>query len=94
MQTLPARELKRRGLAAVDELLARGPVHVLRNNRPAAVVLSPEHYERLTAGASPPAPRSDIWSLIERAGSLPTSTRTREEIDAQLRVERDSWNRD
>jgi PHD/YefM family antitoxin component YafN of YafNO toxin-antitoxin module len=94
MQTLPAQELKRRGLAAIDPLLPHGPVHVLRNNRPAAVVLSPEAYQRLAEDAARGATRPDIWSLIERAGSLPSSRRTRKEIDAALKAERDSWDRD
>jgi prevent-host-death family protein len=47
MNTLPAQELKRRGIAAVDELIARGDVHVIRNNQPQYVVLSAERYREL-----------------------------------------------
>jgi hypothetical protein len=94
MQTLPAQELKRRGLAALDKLLPAGPVHVLRNNRPAAVVLSLEAYQRLADDAARGAPRPDVWELIRQAGSLPSSGRTREQIDAELKAERDSWDRD
>lgn len=36
MNTIPAQELKRRGIAAVDDLIAAGYVHVIRNNRPDA----------------------------------------------------------
>jgi PHD/YefM family antitoxin component YafN of YafNO toxin-antitoxin module len=90
MQTLPAQELKRRGLAALDKLLPAGPVHVIRNNRPAAVVLSPEEYDRLTAR---PAKPGSLWDFIEAAGTTAHATRTRDEIDADLRAERDSWER-
>jgi hypothetical protein len=34
MNIVPAQEIKRRGIAAVDEALARGPVHIVKNNRP------------------------------------------------------------
>jgi hypothetical protein len=33
MSVVPAQEIKRRGIAAVDEALAQGPVHIIRNNR-------------------------------------------------------------
>ncbi|MFH0998680.1 MAG: prevent-host-death protein [Pseudomonadota bacterium] len=52
MNTLPAQELKRRGIAAVDDLIAKGDVHVIRNNRPQYVVLSEDRYQELVAEAS------------------------------------------
>lgn len=51
MNTIPAQELKRRGLAAVDEIIAKGDVHVIRNNQPQYVVLSEERYRQLVAEA-------------------------------------------
>jgi PHD/YefM family antitoxin component YafN of YafNO toxin-antitoxin module len=47
MNTLPAQEIKRRGIAAVDELIAKGDVHVIRNNQPQYVVLSEVRYQEL-----------------------------------------------
>ena len=52
MNTLPAQELKRRGIAAVDDLIANGDVHVIRNNQPQYVVLSETRYQELIAEAS------------------------------------------
>ena len=49
--TLTAGELKRRGLAAIEEKLKRGPVHVIRRNKPAAVVLSEEEFSELVRDA-------------------------------------------
>ena len=49
MNSLPAQELKRRGIAAVDDLIAKGDVHVIRNNVPQYVVLSEERYQELVA---------------------------------------------
>jgi len=51
MNTIPAQELKRRGIAAVDDLIAAGDVHVIRNNRPEYVVLTEERYKELVAEA-------------------------------------------
>ena len=47
MNIVPAQEIKRRGMAAVDDALARGPVHIVKNNRPQYVVLSEENYREL-----------------------------------------------
>jgi PHD/YefM family antitoxin component YafN of YafNO toxin-antitoxin module len=51
MNTIPAQEIKRRGIAAVDDLIAMGDVHVIRNNRPEYVVLSEARYAELVADA-------------------------------------------
>lgn len=47
MNTLTAQELEQRGLAAVDEALQAGPVHILADNSPRYVVLSEERYRDL-----------------------------------------------
>jgi PHD/YefM family antitoxin component YafN of YafNO toxin-antitoxin module len=47
MNTLPAQEIKRRGIAAVDDLIATGDVHIIRNNQPQYVVLSEIRYREL-----------------------------------------------
>jgi len=45
--TVTVAEIKRRGMAAIEEGLRRGPVHILKRNKPAAVVLSEEESQRL-----------------------------------------------
>jgi PHD/YefM family antitoxin component YafN of YafNO toxin-antitoxin module len=52
MNSLPAQEIKRRGLAAVDEAIANGDVHVIRNNQPQYVILSETRYQELLAEAN------------------------------------------
>ena len=47
MNTIPAQEIKRRGIAAVDSLVANGDVHIIRNNQPQYVVLSEQRYQDL-----------------------------------------------
>jgi PHD/YefM family antitoxin component YafN of YafNO toxin-antitoxin module len=49
MNTIPAQEIKRRGIAAVDGLIAQGDVHVIRNNRPEYVVLTEARYQEMVA---------------------------------------------
>jgi len=47
MNAVPAQEIKRKGISAVDEALQKGPVHVIKNNQPQYVVLSEERYREL-----------------------------------------------
>lgn len=47
MHTIPAQEIKRRGIAAVDDLIETGDVHVIRNNQPQYVVVSEVRYQEL-----------------------------------------------
>ncbi|MDQ3547951.1 MAG: prevent-host-death protein [Chloroflexota bacterium] len=45
MRTIPAREVKRRGIGVVDEMIGEGPVHVIRNDRPMYVIMTEAQYE-------------------------------------------------
>lgn len=81
MNTIPAQEIKRRGISALDEMLKEGPVHVIKNNRPRYVVMTEEDYARLTE-------RRGLWELLDRPAR---GTRSKKDIDAQLRAERDAW---
>lgn len=47
MNAIPAQEIKRRGIAAVDDLISKGDLHVIRNNQPQYVVLSEVRYQEL-----------------------------------------------
>ncbi len=47
MNTITVAEIKRSGFTALDAALARGPVQLMKRNRPGAVVLRPEDYERM-----------------------------------------------
>ena len=47
MRTIPAREIKRRGIGAADEALKEGPVHVIRNDDLTYVILREEQYQEL-----------------------------------------------
>ncbi len=87
MNTLTVAELKRRGMAAIEEGLRRGPVHIVKRNRAAAVVLSEEEYQQLVQGRGGAASGLTAmqWLL-----SLPaTGARSKAMIDADLKAERD-----
>jgi PHD/YefM family antitoxin component YafN of YafNO toxin-antitoxin module len=47
MNAIPAQEIKRRGITAVDDLIASGDVHIIRNNQPQYVVVSEVRYQEL-----------------------------------------------
>jgi hypothetical protein len=86
---LNAAELKRRGFAAIEERLQRGPVRLLKHSKPAAVVLSESSYARLTGrgGAAAPGMTALRWLLEHR----PREGMTKAQIDKRLKGERDAW---
>lgn len=47
-KTIPATEIKRRGLTVIDKALKRGPVHVLKDNEPTYVIMAEEQYRELS----------------------------------------------
>ncbi|MFT4101712.1 MAG: hypothetical protein QM674_11865 [Burkholderiaceae bacterium] len=85
---LTAAELKRRGLAAIEESLQRGPVHLIKRNKPAAVVLSEDEYHRLIAGQprTQPGMTAVQWLLSQPV----VGTRSKADIDKALADER-AW---
>lgn len=91
MNTLTSAVLKRRGMAAIEEGLLRGPLHLVKRNKPAAVVLSEEEYARLTQGSAGTAPvgLSAVQWLLSQSSR---ATRTKAQIDKALRDERGSWS--
>jgi prevent-host-death family protein len=85
---LTVAELKRRGMAAIEEAMERGPVHIVKRNKPAAVVLSEVEYQRLTygkAGIVQAGMTAMQWLLAQPSGGQ----RSKAHIDAALKKERD-----
>lgn len=98
MNTLQAQELRRRGLAAIEQALEKGPVRILKRNRPVAIVLTEQEFQRLVASGSravagqadkklKPEPMSAYDFLL----SLPPGNRTIRDIRRQIGEERTSW---
>ncbi len=86
--TLSVAELKRRGMSAIDEGLRRGPLHIVKRNKMAAVVLSEDDYLRLTnqKQPTPPGMTAMQWLLAQPT----TGKRSKAQIDADLQAER-AW---
>lgn len=87
MNTLTVSELKRRGMAAIEDGLRRGPVHIVKRNKPAAVVLSEAEYQKLAHGRvlSPGSVTAVQWLLNQQG----LGKRSKAQIDAALKAERD-----
>lgn len=47
MNTIAASEIKRRGISAVDDLLPKGPVHVIAQNEARYVVMDEARYQEM-----------------------------------------------
>lgn len=88
--SLTAAELKRRGMAAIEEGLQRGPVHLVKRNKATAVVLSADDYARLSPARhrKKPGMTAVQWLLIKPAA---LRGKNKKQLDASLRKERASW---
>lgn len=85
--TLTVAELKRRGAAAIEDGLAHGPIHILKRNKTAAVVLSESEYLRLVGERSGTTPGLTAmqWLLAHPSGGR----LGKREIDRRLHKDRD-----
>ena len=89
MNVLTVAELKCRGMGAIKDGLLLGPVHILKRNRPAAVILSEKEYQRLIQGkAFAPAGMSAVQWLLAQPSA---GTKSKVALDEELRAERDDW---
>ena len=93
--TLSATDIHRRGMAAIMESLKRGPVHIVENDRPTAVVLTEEEYARLLGAKAGQPGRSEepmqsdaLRYLLE----LPPGNRSVEAVRADIEQERAGWD--
>lgn len=87
--TLTIAEIKRRGMAALEEALTRGPVHILKRNQPAAVVLSEADYQRLIGQRTAEVPGLTAVQWLLDQPRPPGGRRSKADIDAALASERD-----
>ncbi|WP_295884373.1 type II toxin-antitoxin system Phd/YefM family antitoxin [uncultured Thiohalocapsa sp.] len=93
MKTIPAQEIKRRGISAVDELLQEGPVAVIKQNRPRYVVMTVDGYRRLARGQTQAAAAASAWDWLDKpTADRAHAARTKADIDAALAREREAWD--
>lgn len=88
MNLITVAEIKRRGMAAIEEGLRLGPVHIVKRNQPSAVVLSEADYQALVGAQQ--APQTGMTALQWLASHKPKARRTKAQIDARLREDR-AW---
>jgi hypothetical protein len=92
MQTISDSEISSRGLAALEKMLDNGPVHVIKDDRLAYVVLTEAEYSRLkTRRASSAGNRPRVWDVLLGAPAPCIPRRSRESIDADISAEGDAW---
>lgn len=85
--TLTVAELKRRGAAAIEDGLKRGPIRILKRNKSAAVVLSESDYQRLLAARNGKVSGLTAMQwLLAHSGPGKLGKR---ELDRRLRKDRD-----
>ncbi len=87
---LRSADLKRRGIAAIEEALLHGPVLLFKRDQPAAIVIRGEYDRRLQQQGIPS--QAITLSTLEWLLRQPPSTpgRSKAEIDADLAKER-NW---
>ncbi|MBP6440312.1 MAG: hypothetical protein KA259_01795 [Caldilineaceae bacterium] len=86
MNTIAAQEIKRRGIGAVDELIERGDVHIIRDNQPKYVVLSQDRYQELLE-AEEDAYRARIIASLEDLKAGRVTRGTAEDLIRELDLE-------
>jgi hypothetical protein len=89
VHALTAVELKRRGMAALEDGLRRGPVRIFKRNKAAAVVLSESDYQRLAAAASGQSAVPGLSAMEWLLAHPGQGKRKKKDIARQLAAERD-----
>lgn len=86
--TLTISEIKSRGMAAITDRLQHGPLHIVKRNKKAAVILSEAQYQRLLGKDATLIPGMTAldWLLAQ----APLKKRSKAAVDADMQEER-SW---
>ena len=88
MNTVPAQELKRRGISVVDEILKEkdGAVYIIKNNQPQHVVLTEGRYKELLV-AENEAYMARVRASLEDVKAGRVKRGTAEELIRELALE-------
>jgi intein/homing endonuclease len=85
MNQISVNDIQQQGIAALSEALKMGPIQIVEPNHPVYVVLTETEYINLTKR---PAKKTSVLDLFTQPG-----TRSREDIDAAFRAEREAWDK-
>ena len=88
MNTVPAQDIKRRGISVVDEILKEkdGVVYIIKNNQPQYVVLTESRYKELLA-AENEAYMARVRASLEDVKAGRVKRGTAEELIRELELE-------
>jgi len=88
MNTVPAQEIKRRGISVVDEILKEkdGAVYIIKNNQPQYVVLTEGRYKELLV-AENEAYMARVRASLEDVKAGRVKRGTAEELIRELELE-------
>ena len=92
MNILPAQEIKKRGVKAIELALKNGPVHIIKNNSPTCVVVTEAQYALLETVTQHKKTRKGNllqWLLHKKS----SGDKSREELDTYLTADRNEWDR-
>jgi PHD/YefM family antitoxin component YafN of YafNO toxin-antitoxin module len=86
--SLTISEIRRRGMAVINDRLCSGPAHTMKRNKQAAVILSEAQYQQLLGkdAAQKPGMSAMQWLIAQS----PVGQRSKATIDADLQNER-AW---
>ncbi|HVL55538.1 MAG TPA: hypothetical protein VM491_03480 [Burkholderiaceae bacterium] len=77
-------------MAAIEEKLRHGPVHLIKRNKPAAVVVSQAEYDRLLRKQSTRG-RVGMTALEWLLKHSTPGKKKKTQIDRELRRDREDW---
>ena len=92
MNILTNEQIKRRGFAAVEDALRQGPVHLVKRNRPAAVVVTEAEFTRLSSLDKPTNSSKKMTSMEWFLSDQPGGKLDAAGLARRAKEERDSWN--
>ena len=92
MNILTNQQIKRRGIAAVEDALRHGPVHLVKRNRPAAVVVTEAEFTRLISLDKPANGSKKMTSMEWFLSDQPCGKLDAAGLARRIKEERDSWN--
>lgn len=88
MNTVAAKELKRRGISAVDHIIKdRGAAYILKNNHPSYVVLTEERYSALVKAEEEAAVERIRASLADAKGGRIRRYRSAASLIKELKLD-------